>query len=129
MREFYRLPLADAAKLEPAAVAQKQSSLDAFIQESETKRLHALQLDLPHGENLPFRLADKPLFRRCAEALAKSSASAGPAPLTAKHVGSKANIEDAYGESQPPPALLDAHMWPTAGRELGQAIGPIVPRV
>ena len=28
-----------------------------------------------------------------------------------------------------PPAFLEAHMWPTAGLELGQAIGPCVPRV
>ena len=28
-----------------------------------------------------------------------------------------------------PIALVEALMWPTAGLELGQAIGPIVPRV
>ena len=38
-------------------------------------------------------------------------------------------IEDAYGESPPPPAFLEAPMWPKIVLQLGQAIGPCVPRV
>ncbi|CAK0873906.1 unnamed protein product, partial [Prorocentrum cordatum] len=38
-------------------------------------------------------------------------------------------IEDAHGESPRPPAFLEAPLWATAGPELGQTIGPVVPRV
>eukprot|EP00959_Pyramimonas_sp_CCMP1952_P070029 1462100-Pyramimonas_sp.AAC.1 len=38
-------------------------------------------------------------------------------------------IEDAYSESPPPPALVEAPMWLTTGLEPGQASGPVVPRV
>ena len=42
--------------------------------------------------------------------------------------GHRSRIEDAYGESQPPPALLEAPMWPKVGPELAQTIRRCVPR-
>ena len=38
-------------------------------------------------------------------------------------------IEDAYGESPPPPTFLETPMWPKVGLELGRAIGPRGPRI
>ena len=49
--------------------------------------------------------------------------------IVSEEILSDIRIEDAYGESPPPPAFLEAPMWPKAGLELGQAIGPCVPRV
>eukprot|EP00959_Pyramimonas_sp_CCMP1952_P399744 8375931-Pyramimonas_sp.AAC.1 len=59
----------------------------------------------------------------CRAELAADSSSRLPC-IASKPALDSLFIEDAYGKPPPPPAPLEAPTWPTAGLELGQAIGP-----